>query len=315
MTTLVTGAGLIGASFAQQAVKRDEKVVFLDPIPRQDFLKSKLGDAPFVQVQADVRSLASLLDAIREHKVETILNTASLIGHRAANPIHEGFSLNVVGTQTVAEAARIAGIRRIVHISTFGAYDWRRPTPEPITEDFPRGSGVPYGNFKAVQELVLEAYRAVYQFELIVLRPANVYGVGHFWGGSGGGEKVQDLVLAGISGQTARIPEDQTMAFEYVYAKDIGRAVDLACTKPMPEKNVFNIGNGATTTFDQLVATVQKLLPGLKVEIVPGAKPVSRNQHLDHSQARELLGWQPEFTMEEGFADYIEDLRAEMGRN
>lgn len=315
MTTLVTGAGLIGASFAQEAVKRGEKIVFLDPIPRHDFLKSKLGDAPFEQVQEDVRNLASVLDAMRAHKVDTVVNTAGRIGHRAAKPVHEGFSLNVVGTQTVAEAARLAGAKRIVHISTFGAYDWRRPTPEPLNEDFPRGSGVPYGNFKAAQELVLEAYRAVYGFELVMLRPANVFGVGHFWGGSGGGEKVQDLVIAGITGQPARIPEEQTMAFEYVYAKDMGRAVDLACTRPVPAKNIFNIGNGATTSFDELVTIIKKLLPNLKVEIIPGTKPVSRSQHLDTGRAKEMLGWQPKFTMEQGFEDYIRDLRTEMGRN
>lgn len=128
MTTLVTGAGLIGASFAQEAVKRGETIIFLDPVPRHDFLKAKLGNA-FEQVQEDVRNLASVLDVLRAHKVDTVVNTASRIGQRAAKPIHEGFSLNVVGTQTVAEAARLAGVKRIVHISTFGAYDWRRPTP------------------------------------------------------------------------------------------------------------------------------------------------------------------------------------------
>jgi len=315
MATLITGAGLIGVSFAQHAVKRNEKVVFLDPIPRVDFIKEKLGDAPFVQVQEDVRSLASVLDALRRHEADTIVHTASRIGHRAANPVHEGFSLNVGGTQTVAEAARIAGVKRVVHISTFGAYDWRRPTPEPMKEDFPRGSGVPYGNFKAMQELLLEAYRAVYGFELIVLRPANVYGVGHFWGGSGGGEKFQDLVMAGIAGQTARIPEEQTMSFEYVYAKDIGRAVDLAATRPMPADNVFNIGNGETTTFGQLIELIKAQLPNLKVEIVPGSKPVSREQHLDVSRAKAQLGWTPNYSMEQGIADYIADVRARMARN
>ena len=315
MATLVTGAGLIGASFAQHAARRDERVVFVDPIPRQDFLKAKLADAPHEQIMEDVRNLPGLVDAIRRHKVDTVVHTASRIGHRAANPIHEGFSLNIGGTQALAEAVRIAGARRSVHISTFGAYDWRRPTPDPLTEDFARGSGVPYGNFKAAQELILEAYRAVYGFELITLRPANVYGVGHFWAGSGGGEKVQDLVMAGLTGQKARIPEEQTMAFEYVYAKDIGRAVDLAATCTMPAKTVFNIGTGAITGFDQLVATIKNLLPKLSVEIVPGTKPVSRNQHLDIARAREHLGWQPQFTMEQGFEDFIRDLRAQMGRN
>ena len=69
------------------------------------------------------------------------------------------------------------------------------------------------------------------------------------------------------------------------------------------------------TSFDELVATIKKLLPNLNVEILPGTKPVSRSQHLDTGRAREMLGWQPTFTMEQAFEDYIRDLRAQMGRN
>ena len=44
MTTLVTGAGLIGTAFAIEAAKRGEKVIFLDPLPRGDYLTARLGD-------------------------------------------------------------------------------------------------------------------------------------------------------------------------------------------------------------------------------------------------------------------------------
>lgn len=309
MTTLVTGAGLVGVYFAREAIKRGEKLLFLDPFPRSDFLAMHLGDAAYEVIADDVRNLPALADAMGRHKVETVVHTASRIGHRAAHPIHEGFNMNIGGTQAVAEAVRLSGVRRLVHISTFGAYDWRRPMPEPVREDFPRGSGVPYGNFKAAQELILEAYRNVYEFELIMLRPCNVYGVGHFWAGSGGGEKVQDILLAGLTGKPARIPEEQTMAFEYLYAKDVGRAVEIAATCPAPKDIVFNIGSGVTTRFDDLLATAQRLLPKLSVEIAPGTPPVSREQHLDTARAREQLGWEPAFSLEKGFADYIEDLR------
>ena len=313
MTTLITGAGLIGASFAQHAVRRGEPVIFLDPLPRRDFLKAKLGNAPFEVVEDDVRNIGALVDVLTSRKIETVLHTVSRIGHKAAKPLHEGFSLNVGGTQAVAEAARLAKVRRLVHISTFGVYDWRRPTPKPIDEDFPRGNGVPYSNFKTAQELILEAYQKTYGFELIVLRPANAFGAGHFWGGSGGGEKVQDLVLAGIEGRTARIPQEQTMAFEYVYAKDVGGAIDRAMTCPMPRFTAFNIGTGATTTFDQLVAAIKAKLPGLKVDIEPGTPPVSRLQHLDLTRAREHLGWTPRYTLEAGLEDYIAELRKARG--
>ena len=311
-TTLITGAGLVGTSFAQCALKRGESLVFFDPQPRNDFLQMKLGKGNFQLVQKDVRDLPALIEAIKTHKAETVVHTAGLIGQRVAESLYTGFQINVVGTMNVAEAVRLTGVRRLVHISTFGVYDWRRPAPEPINEEFYRGSGVAYGNSKAAKELLLEAYQKMHKFELMVIRPANVYGLGHFWSGSGGGEKIQALLVSGLKGEPAKIPQEQTMAFEYIYCKDLGRAVDLAATRPVPEKNVFNIGQGKVTQFQEIVDIVKKLLPKCTVEIVPGTPPVSRTQHLDISRAKKYLEWEPHYTMEQGFSDYIEELKKQM---
>ena len=311
-TTLVTGAGLVGSSFGQWALKRGERLVFFDPQPRQDFLEMKLGKGNFQVVQRDVRDLPALIDAIKTHKAETVVHTAGLIGSRVAESLYTGFNINVVGTMNVAEAVRLTGVRRLVHISTFGVYDWRRNAPEPITEDFYRGSGVPYANSKVAKELLLEAYQRMHRFELMVIRPANVYGLGHFWSGSGGGEKIQALLVSGLKGEMAKIPEEQTMAFEYIYCKDIGRAVDLAATVPVPEKNVFNIAEGKVTQFEEILRIVKQLLPKCSVEIIPGTKPVSRTQHLDIARAKKYLGWEPQYTMEQGFSDYINELKKQM---
>ncbi len=310
MATLITGAGLVGSSFAQQALKRGERLVFFDPQPRQEFLRKKLGQADFAVVQKDVRDLPALIETMRAHRVETVVHTAGLIGSRVAESLYTGFQINVLGTIHVAEAVRIAGVKRLVHISTFGVYDWRRDLSSPVTESFPRGGGGAYGNSKAAKELLLEAYQQAYGFELIMLRPANVYGFGHFWSGSGGGEKMQALLVSGLRGEVARIPREQTMDNEYIYAKDLGRAVDLAATAPLPARNIFNVGAGKVTKFQEIVDLARRLLPGLRVEIVPGKAPVSRAQHLDISQAGQFLGWQPEFTMEAAFEDYIRDLKA-----
>jgi nucleoside-diphosphate-sugar epimerase len=310
--TLVTGAGLVGTSFGQRALKRGESLVFFDPQPRHDFLQMKLGKGNFQLVQKDVRDLPALIEAIQTHKAETVVHTAGLIGQRVAESLYTGFQINVMGTMNVAEAVRLTGVRRLVHISTFGVYDWRRPAPQPINEDFYRGSGVPYGNSKVAKELLLEAYHRMHKFELMIVRPANVYGLGHFWSGSGGGEKIQALLVSGLKGEPAKIPEEQTMAFEYIYCKDLGRAVDLAATVPVPEKNVFNIAQGKVTEFQEIVDIVKKLLPKCTVEIVKGTAPVSRTQHLDIARAKQYLGWEPQYTMEQGFSDYIEELKKQM---
>lgn len=312
MATLVTGAGLLGASFAAAAKARKEKIYFFDPEPRAAFLKQRLGEGGYQLVRGDVRSLPDLIETISMHRVHTIVHTAGLIGGRVQREISQAFDINIVGTRNVAEAARLAGVKRIVHLSTFGAYDWRRPLGGPITESFPLGPGRAYGNFKVAKEMILEAYAAQFKIELLMLRPANVFGVGHFWGGSSGGARMQELMKAGIEGRPARLSASDTADVEYVYAKDVGTAIDLAATVAAPREHAFNIGNGQVTRFDDLVAAVRRVYPKLELEIEPGERPAAKSEPMDISLAKKRLGWVPQFTLAEALKDYDTDLSASM---
>ncbi len=311
MTTLVTGIGLVGTSFARCALQRGEPVVFLDLQSRDEYLRERLGPvaAGLPTVKADIRDLSALVTAMRDHKVDTVVHTAGLIGDSVSRPLYTGLEVNVTGTINVLEAVRLARVRRLVHISSFAVYDRRRARGAPITEDAPRGPGRAYGNSKVIKELVAESYQKEFGFELAILRPANAYGYGHFEGGSFG-SKIQALLEAGLKGQTAFVKQEHTMDFEYVYDLDVGRAVDLASTVDLPEPAVLNIGTGAITSFDDLVAAARKICGDLKVQVIPGAPPaVSAGDPLDLSRAEAVLGWTPTFDMEAGLSHYAFELR------
>ena len=310
MATLITGLGLVGTSYAQLALKRDESIVFVDIAPRKDFLANKLGAANVTVVQRDVRDLPALIETILKNKIDTVIHTAGLIGGKVAQPIYTGMQINVMGTINVAEAVRLTGVKRLVQISTFGVYDRRAGEPGPIDESFHRGPGEAYGNSKVAKELMVEAYQRLYGFELIVLRLANVYGVGHFAGGSGGGEMVQNMLQTGIRGGVVKVPQEVARDFEYIYYKDLGRALDKAVTTPLSAPATLNIGTGVVIKFDDLVATAEKLLPNLQVEMIPGQKPRSAKQPMVITKAKQFLGWEPEYDLERGFKDYIEELKA-----
>jgi UDP-glucose 4-epimerase len=317
MTTLVTGAGLIGSEFARYALARGEAVVFVDPEPRADFLRMKLGAGNHTLARHDVRDLPALIEIAKAHRVETLVHTAGLIGPRVQQSLGLAFDINLGGTRNVAETMRLAGVRRLVHISTLAVYDRRRETPDDrtrgIAEDFPRGGERGYGNFKGAKELILEAYAAAYGFELIMLRPANVFGLGHYWSGSSGGQKMHNLIESAFEARAARIALSETLAHEYVYAKDVGRAVDLAATVPLPAEPIFNIGNGYVTSFEDVLAAVQALFPALKYEIEAGERPRSTPAPLAISRAKQHLGWAPRFTIGSAFADYRDELTQARG--
>lgn len=310
MATLITGLGLVGTSYAQLALKRGESIVFYDVAPRKDFLARKLGAANVSVVQRDVRDLPALIETIQQHRVDKVIHTAGLIGGKVAQPIYTGMQINVMGTINVAEAVRLTGVKRLVQISTMGVYDRRLEGSSPIEESFQRGPGEAYGNSKTAKELMVEAYQRLYGFELIILRLANVYGVGHFAGGSGGGEMVQNMLQTGIKGGVVRISQEQARDFEYIYYKDLGRALDKAATLSLSAPTTLNIGTGVIVKFDDLVGTAEKLLPKLQVEIIPGTKPRSSKQPMVIARAKQLLGWEPQYNLEAGFKDYIEELKA-----
>ena len=120
---------------------------------------------------------------------------------------------------------------------------------------------------------------------------------------------MQELVLAGIEGRAARVPASETVANEYVYANDVGRAVDLATTVPLPAATAFNIGAGVVMPFEELVSTLRSLLPALTVEVLPGEARKAKTFPLDLSRARNHLGWEPRFTLRSALEDYIAEVR------
>lgn len=85
--------------------------------------------------------------------------------------------------------------------------------------------------------------------------------------------------------------------------------MDIAATIPLPARTHFNIGSGEVLTFDALVAAIKGVLPTLEVEILSGPPPpLQVKQAMDHSLSRDVLGWEPRYTMREAFGDFVADL-------
>ena len=233
MTSLITGAGLVGTAYAQAALSQGDSAVFFDVRPDAAYLRAKLGDAPYATAQGDLRDLPALVSAMQEHRPDIVVHTAGLIGNSVGSPVYTGMQINVQGTINVLEAARLTGVKRFVHVSTYGVYDRRSEAGTAITEDYPRaGEGNPYSASKVANEHIAQAYATYYGFELAFVRPANVFGYGHFRGGSGGGMTVHSVVEAGFTGEPLVVPAIRGRAFEYVYCKDLGRLVRRAATVP-----------------------------------------------------------------------------------
>jgi nucleoside-diphosphate-sugar epimerase len=312
MNILITGAGLIGTNTARHAVDAGHKVVLFDLVPNREYIDSVVGKDKADVVAADMRDLPALLSALQRYNVDTVAHTAGLIGSRVQENSYTGATNNILGTINVLEASRLTKLRRVVYVSTFGVYDRGKIKDSVVKESHPIGGRNLYATTKVCSEHLTHAYAAMYQLDTVIIRPGGVFGRGFYVGGSTVGKVMRDLALSMIKGDPITIDAATYGANEYVYGKDVGMALFLACKAENLKQRIYNAGTGVVTGPEELAATVRELAPKIAVRVSgAGAADKSRNIPMDISVSQAELGYAPRFPLKEALKDYMDELWAE----
>ena len=312
MTVLVTGAGLIGCHFAKRMADGGNQVVLYDLSPNREYIGKIVGKDRAEIVAADMRDLPALLSALKRSSVDTIVATAGLIGKRVAENSYTGATNNILGTINVLEAARLLSLKRVVYVSTFGVYDRPKIKEAPIREDAPMGGHNLYTVTKVCSEHLVHSYAAQYNLDTIIIRPSGVFGRGHYVGGSTVGMVMRDLALNIIKGEPFSIDSKTYFANEYVYAKDVALALELACKAHEPKQRIYNAGSGVVTRAFDLAQVARELSPKVEVKVVgDGSGDGHAEFPLDLSRSKAELGYVPQFPLKEALRDYMEELWSE----
>jgi UDP-glucose 4-epimerase len=309
MNILITGAGLIGAHSARHAVDAGNRVVLFDLSPNRDYIDKIVGKDRADVVAADIRDLPALLTALERFKVDTLVHTAGLIGSRVQENSYTGATNNILGTINILEAARLRQLRRMVYISTFGVYDRPKIDDSVVRETHPLGGHNLYATTKVCSEHLVHAYAAMYKLDTAILRPGGVFGRGFYVGGSTVGKVMRDLALTIIKGEPLTLEANIYSANEYVYGKDVGLAVFLACQKENLKQRIYNAGTGVVSGPEDLAQAVRELSPNTQVT-VSGTVRVDKSKTipLDLSVSKEELGYAPRFPLKEALRDYMDEL-------
>jgi UDP-glucose 4-epimerase len=315
MNILITGAGLIGTHAARHAVDAGHNVALFDLSPNRDYIDKIVGPGKAQVVAADMRDLPALLAALEKHGIDTLVHTAGLIGSRVQENSYTGATNNILGTINVLEAARLRKLRRVVYVSTFGTYERDKIHDSVIRETHPIGGHNLYATTKVCSEHLVHAYAAMYQLDTIIIRPGGVFGRGFYVGGSTVGKVMRDLALAVIKGDPITIDAKTYGPNEYVYGKDVGLALFLACGADNPKQRIYNAGTGAVHGPEELANVVRELLPKGEIR-VSGATSAdkSRSIPMDISVSKAELGYAPKFMLKEALRDYMDELWADGAR-
>ena len=315
MNILITGAGLIGSHAARHAVDAGNKVVLLDLSPNRDYIQRVVGGDRAEIVAADMRDLPALMSALEHFNVDTVVHTAGLIGSRVAENSYTGATNNILGTINVLEASRLRKLRRVVYVSTFGVYDRSKITASVVRETDPIGGHNLYTTTKMCSEHLVHSYTAMYKLDTIIIRPSGVFGRGHYVGGSTVGKVMRDLALNMIKGEPFTIDAKTYAPNEYVYGKDVGLAVFLACQAVNPKQRIYNAGSGVVTSPEALAETARELMPKAEIKLAGSAAGVAeKNAPLDLGTSKAEIGYTPKFPLKEALRDYMDELWIEGSR-
>lgn len=300
MRVLVTGgAGFIGSNLVDALVGRGDTVAVVDDLStgRRSNLDAAIA-AGAVLHELDVTDAPALGAVMADHRPEVVFHLAAQIDVRrsVADPAADA-TINVLGMINTLEAARRAGVGRIVYSSTGGAiYGDADVHPTPETSPLRPLAG--YGQSKYAGEGYCSLYERLHGLSSIVLRYANVYGPRQDPLGEGG---VIAIFCGHLkAGTRPKIFGDGTQTRDYTYVGDIVAANLLAAGAPTT--GCFNIGTGHETSVLDLVETMAPLSAngGLHPEFAPARPGEVQRSVLDATRARDALGWRPEVPLGEG---------------
>lgn len=330
MTTLITGVGAVGSHVAARLQERGEPLIVYDLRPDLDFLASMFDVAKTKIVVGDVNDLDLLERTIRTEHVDRIVHLAGLLTKGLKDRPYAGVTLNMLGTGSVLEAARLTGVGRVVFASTRGVNQIAMPAKpgETLDEDFTMRvlSDRPktmYELSKLTGELLGLFYHDAHGVDFVALRLGG--GFGPTPGAPSGltGGVLRPLVYEAALGRDIVI-EDPSLTYsgrhEFIYFKDDAEAIALACFAKAPTKRVYNIRMDRTYTYDEVVATVQRIFPEVSIEVrrksdtsmSPGHPP--RDDFADTTAAREELGWAPRYDLESGIREWADWIRKKNAR-
>ncbi|MGW1994883.1 NAD-dependent epimerase/dehydratase family protein [Embleya sp. NPDC001921] len=251
-------------------------------------------------VQGELFDIPALVRTIRDHDVTAIVHTAAM-SHPEISielPITT-FAANVDGTLKLFEAARMAGSPRIVNFSSECAYG-HQPADVVVTEDAVPMPNTPYAVTKVTTEHLGRVYGELYGLAVVSLRVSEVYGPGLRMP-----EVLKDMLTAAVRGTAFSLPEGADHRFHFVHARDVAHAATLAASTDTPLRPVYNVSGGRQVTLRELADLVRGNHPHARIDLGPGHwTGWDRQGPWDISAAARDFGYTPQWSLEQGLADY-----------
>ena len=304
----MTGAGgFIGSNFVHYWLDAHptDTVVALDLLTYAGNRANLAGTEDQVPlVVADIADVDLMGKVMAEHAVDVVVNFAAE-SHNSLAVLDPGrfFRTNVLGTQSLLEAARQRGVDRFHHISTCEVYgDLPLDSDDAFTEEHPLQPNTPYNASKAASDLAVRAYHHTYDLPVTISNTCNVFGPHQF------PEKVIALfVTNALDDRPLPMYASTQNRREWLFVHDKCTAIDAILERGRIGET-YNVGSGDEHSIEQVADAVLAATgkPSSLKTVVPDRPGHDRRYLLDSTKLRTALGWEPATTFDEGLRRTVE---------
>jgi UDP-glucose 4-epimerase len=304
---LVTGgAGFIGSHLTDALLAAGWQVRVLDDFSsgREPNVAAARSRAEIVR--GDLRDAKTLAECMAGCEVVFHQGAVPSVPRSVAEPVRT-HDVNATGTLAVLEAARGAGVRRVVYAASSSAYG---DTPQlPKVETMPANPRSPYALQKWAGETYCRLYTELYGLETVALRYFNVFGPRQD-PKSEYAAVVPRFATACLRGEPAVIYGDGGQTRDFTFVADAVRANLLAADSPKASGAVVNVAGGKRVSLLELLGAIAEIC-GTRIppRHEPGRAGDVRDSLADLGRARDLLGYEPAVPLREGIARTVESLR------
>ncbi|HXG42062.1 MAG TPA: GDP-mannose 4,6-dehydratase [Dehalococcoidia bacterium] len=304
-TFMVTGgAGFLGSHLIEALLALGHRVLCFDRLDPRATWPSEMGWAvrhPGLRVACgDLMDAEALRGAVAGHQVRAVAHLAAQVNLRASveNP-GPYVQVNVLGTVNVLQACAGLGVRRVVLASSDSVYG---PTESvPIGEEQALRPLSPYAASKVAAEQFAHAFAHVHGLSVVALRLFSPYGPRQR-----PGLAVSSFVEKVARGDEVTVYGDGTQCRDFTYVSDVVRALVLALQAPLDGFQAINVSGGRPVTIMELMMTIAEALGCRpKVRHLPSRPDESPTLWADLTRAHQLLGYQPQVTLEQGVQSYV----------
>lgn len=219
------------------------------------------------------------------------------------NPVVD-INQNLIATVNLLDLMIRANVKRLIYLSSGGTV-YGSPKYLPVTEDHPLNPISSYGVVKVAIENYIGMFKELYGLKPIILRPSNPYGTRQGHAGIQGA--LSTFLGNTIANKKITIWGDGEVKRGYIYVKDFAQLCAIAAESNA--EGTFNICSGESTSLNQILELIE-FTTGIKptVEYQAGRAFDVKNILLDISHAKKVFSWTPQYSIEEGIAEYYESL-------